>query len=74
MAKKLRFKDPDMVLVSPGMGKITNDNLTEEKYNRLVALAESHKDFFVWEEEPVAESKALSKSKPQKNESSIQTT
>lgn len=48
--KKIQFKNPDMVLVSAGMGRVTNDNLTEEKYQRLLQLNAAHADFFEYKE------------------------
>ncbi len=68
MAKKLQFKAPHGRLVHAtigGVDGITNDNLTEEIYNKLVAEAEGHKDLFEWVEEPEAKSKS---SKPVKND------
>lgn len=53
------------------MGEITNDNLTQDKYDRLVSLNPIHADMFHQVEvvEPV---KAKTTSKPTKNETDIQ--
>jgi hypothetical protein len=46
MAKKIQFKNPDTVLVTAHMGKITNDNITQDKYDRLLELNPVHADLF----------------------------
>lgn len=79
MSKKIQFKNPEMVLFSPGMGRITNDNLTEEKYNRLLQLSAAHAEFFEYKEVADAPMFISSKdsapekktSKTNKNESTI---
>jgi hypothetical protein len=69
--KKLQFKDPHTRLHAAGMGEITNDNLTQDKYDRLVALNPVHADLFHQVEivEPV---KSKTTSKPTKNETDLQ--
>jgi hypothetical protein len=64
MAKKLQFKAPHGRLVHPTIGEVSNDNLTKELYDRLVAEAEGHKELF----EEVEEEVKKSDSKPKKNE------
>lgn len=46
MAKKIQFKNADTVLVTAHMGKITNDNITQDKYDRLLGLNPVHADLF----------------------------
>ncbi len=66
MAKKLQFKPIHGRLVHPTLGEITNQNLTEDIYNKLVAEAEGHKDLF--EEVEVSTENESTKSKPNKND------
>lgn len=64
MAKKLQFKAPHGKLVHPLYGEVTNNNLTLEIYNGLVAEAEGHKELF----EEGEETAQKVESKPKKND------
>ncbi len=64
MAKKIQFKAPHGKLVHPIYGEVTDNNLTLDLYNRLVAEAEGHKELFEEVEEPVKKVE----SKPKKND------
>lgn len=66
MAKKLQFKAQHGRMIVPGLGEVTNENLTQELYNKLISLSESHKDLF--EEVDVVEAKPK-ESKKTKTES-----
>lgn len=61
--KSIQFKNPSMRLSVAGMGKVTNDNITPEKYERLLKLNPSHADFFIIKEEKENESKPKTKTK-----------
>jgi hypothetical protein len=68
MAKKLQFKAPHGRLVSQEFGEITNENLTRELYNKLVAQAEGHKELFEEVEEMEVKPKKVIESKPKQND------
>lgn len=47
LANSVELKDPDMVLDLPRIGfKITKDNLTLERYHKLILISPSFKEFF----------------------------
>lgn len=67
MAKIVRFIDENTSLRVAGMGVINNSNITIEKYERLIALSESHAKLFIVSDEEPAEKKPKTKS-PTTNE------
>lgn len=47
LTTRVELKDPDMVLDLPRIGfKITKDNLTFERYQKLILISPSFKEFF----------------------------
>jgi hypothetical protein len=62
MIKSVQFKNPSMRLSVPGMGIITNDNITPEKYSRLINLSPAHADLFEVKEDDQLKEKSKSKS------------
>lgn len=84
MAKKIQFKNSDSVMVIPGVGKVTNENLTREIYERLLlANKEAYEPMFeerevddaplfisVKKETPAEAVEIKSKSNKSKNEQS----
>jgi hypothetical protein len=68
----VKFLNPNTTLHVPGFGKVDSDNLTYEKYEKLLAISEQHAVFFqvTEDEKPVVEKKV--KSKQNSNESELQ--
>lgn len=44
--KTIKFKSDHASLNVAGIGQITNDNITPELYDRLIALSDKHAEFF----------------------------
>lgn len=51
MMKTIKLKNDHTSLNVAGIGQVTNDNITPELYDRLVALSPAHADFFEVKEE-----------------------
>jgi hypothetical protein len=67
MANKLQFKPPHGRLIVNGIGEITNDNITQELYERLLDISPAHEAMFHLVDVPEPKAKE-SKSKPTKTD------
>lgn len=74
MAKKLQFKPPHGRLLVQGIGEVTNDNITQELYDRLLAISPGHEAMFhlVDVPEPKAKESKVKPTKPESNGNDIQ--
>lgn len=46
MAKKLQLKPQHGRLIVKGIGEVTNDNITTELYEKLLAISPGHAELF----------------------------
>jgi hypothetical protein len=66
---KYQLKNPDLVLVIPGIGKFDNSNLTNEIAEKLLKEnKEAYEQLLEKKEKSKTEENKVSKSKPQKND------
>jgi hypothetical protein len=51
MAKTVEFLNPNLTMHVPGFGKVNSENLTYEKYLKLLEISEQHAVFFLVKDE-----------------------